>query len=76
MRTINFRRISAATIAIAASAALTLGGAQSEAWGGKSTSWELNGGNSGKHSTSWEKNRSEAGKSTSWELNKKSTSWE
>ena len=60
MRSINFRRLSASTIALAATAALTLGGTQTEAWGGKTTSWD--------------KTTSTAGKTTSWD--KKTTSWD
>jgi len=40
MRKINFRRLSAATLAVAATAVLTLGTTSTEAWGDKTTNWE------------------------------------
>jgi len=53
MRKINCRRFSAATLAVVATAALTLGSTSTEAWGGKTTNWEMTDSNSGK-TTNWE----------------------
>lgn len=53
MRKFNFRRLSAATLAVVATAALTLGSTSTEAWGGKTTNWEMTDSNSGK-TTNWE----------------------
>lgn len=77
MPKINFRRLSATTIAIAATAALSLGGAQTEAWGGKTTSWDLHGTHNSGKTTSWDLTKtSNAGKTTSWDLSKSTTSWD
>ncbi len=75
MPKINFRRLTATTIAVAATAALSLGGAQTEAWGGKhTTSWDLGQNNAGKATTSWDVNAGRA--TTSWDMNKSTTSWD
>lgn len=65
MRKINFRRLSAATLAVAATAVLTLGTTSTEAWG-KTSAWDsTTNSNSGK-TTSWEMT-GPSGKTTSWE---------
>ncbi len=65
MRKINFRRLSSATLAVAATAALTMGSTSTEAWGGKTSSWDMTvDSNSGKTS-SWDMTQS--GKTSSWD---------
>ena len=79
MRKINFRRFSAATLAVAATAALTLGSTSTEAWGGKTTSWDVTGNSNAGKTTSWDvTGNSIAGKTTSWDLAQsgKTTSWD
>lgn len=77
MPKINFRRLTATTIAVAATAALSLGGAQTEAWGGKHTSsWGINVDSNA--TSSWGKTTHNAGKSTSsWGITKdrSTSSW-
>jgi len=79
MRKINVRRFSAATLAVVATAALTLGSTSTEAWGGKTTSWDMTGNSNSGKTTSWDMTgNSIAGKTTSWDLAQsgKTTSWD
>lgn len=79
MPKINFRRLSATTIAIAATAALSLGGAHTEAWGGKTSSWDLHGTHNSGKTSSWDlTTTSNAGKTSSWDISRagKTSSWD
>ena len=69
MRKINYRRLSSTALAVAATAALTLGSTSTEAWGGKTSSWDKSvvGSNSARTS-SWDLTGSNAGKTSSWDL--------
>ncbi len=64
MRKINFRRLSAATLAVAATAALTLGTTSTEAWG-EASAWDsTTNSNSGKTSA-WD--IAPTGKTSAWD---------
>lgn len=80
MRKLNFGRVSAATLAVVATAALTLGSTSTEAWGGKTSSWDMTEQNSNSGRTSsWDlTTNSNAGKTSSWDMTNsgKTSSWD
>ena len=65
MQKSTFRRLSSATLCVVATAAMTLGTTSTEAWGGKTTNWEITNSNSGK-TTNWEVTGT-SGRTTNWE---------
>lgn len=79
MRKINYRRFSAATLAVVATAALTLGSTSTEAWGGKTSSWDVTGNSNSGRTSSWDlTSNSNAGKTSSWDMTQsgKTSSWD